>query len=153
VQSDALLKHDVRGFHATKKGYRISSRDPDRPASSAQPPKGGGMNKKKFAISGESIRDLVPSRAGALATDRIMVDGAKIGYMYRELSERPEDSGWRFFSGDESQEYIDDPSHTGVYAVNTIANYDPDIIPYLNAPAPCAFEKMEGKSTYQKVEQ
>lgn len=63
--------------------------------------------------------------------------------MYREQSD-PDfdgDSGWRFFSGKESQEQIDDPAHTDVYDVNTIANYDPGIIPFLNSPVNSAFER------------
>jgi hypothetical protein len=108
---------------------------------------------KKFALAKENIRELVPIKLGGFATDRIMVEGRKIGYMYREIPRRPEDSGWRFFSGDEDQAYIDDLNHTGVYAVNTVANYDPDIIPYLNTPAPCAFEKIEGTNKYRRVAQ
>ena len=59
--------------------------------------------------------------------------------MYREKADRPEDSGWRFFSGEETQEYIDDPNNTMIYDVNTIANYDPAIIPLLDAPTGSAF--------------
>ena len=99
---------------------------------------------KQFAIPKEQVKQLVPPMGGCFITDRVMVDGQKIGYMYREVSRRPEDSGWRFFAGDESQDYIDELSHTGIYAVNTAANYDPDIIPYLDTPAPCAFEKLAG---------
>jgi hypothetical protein len=38
---------------------------------------------------------------------------------------------WRvaLFSGDESQAYTDDPGKWALYDVNTIANYDPTIIP------------------------
>lgn len=108
---------------------------------------------KKFALAKENIRELVPIKLGGFATDRIMVEGRKIGYMYREIPRRPEDSGWRFFSGDEDQAYIDDLNHTGVYSVNTVANYDPDVIPYLNTPAPCAFEKIEGTNKYRRVAQ
>lgn len=108
---------------------------------------------KHFYLSREEIKQLVPpDLGGCFITDRVTVDGRKIGYMYREQANRPEDSGWRFFSGDESQEYIDDLSHTDVYAANTAANYDPDIIPYLGTPAPCAFEKVEGGHKYQRVE-
>ena len=87
-----------------------------------------------------------------LITDRVTVDGLKIGYMYREQPVRAEDSGWCFFSGDEQQDYIDNPAHTGVYAVNTAANYDPDIIPYLETPAPCAFEKISDSHKYRRVD-
>ena len=108
---------------------------------------------KKFFLSQNQIKQLVSDDlGGCFITDRVTVDGLKIGYMYREEASRPEDSGWRFFSGDESQEYIDDLTHTGVYAVNTAANYDPDIIPYLGTLAPCAFEKVEGSHEYEKVD-
>jgi hypothetical protein len=110
------------------------------------------VSPKKFKLSGESIKQLIPSMGGALATDRITVDGKPVGYMYREEVTRAEDSGWCFFSGDESQSYIDDPSHTTIYDVNTIANYDPDIIPYLQTPAPCAFEKIQGSGKYKRVD-
>lgn len=104
---------------------------------------------KRFHIPKEQIKELVPPMGGCFITDRVTVDGLMIGYMYREEPGRPEDSGWRFFSGDERQDYIDDLTHTGVYAVNTAANYDPDIIPYLETQAPSAFEKVEGK--YRRV--
>jgi hypothetical protein len=106
---------------------------------------------KRFYIPKEQVKRLLPPMGGCFITDRVMVDGLKIGYMYREQPNRPEDSGWRFFAGDESPAYIDDLSHTGVYAVNTAANYDAEIIPYLDTPAPCAFEKdFDGK--YRRVD-
>jgi hypothetical protein len=115
-------------------------------------PNGKKVMQKKFALTKEQIRRLIPQMGGAIATDRNVVDGAKVGYMYREAANRPEDSGWRFFAGDEDQAYIDDVSHSGIYEVNTVANYDPDIIPYLNTPAPCAFEKVAGEHGYRAVE-
>jgi hypothetical protein len=99
---------------------------------------------EQFAISKEQIQQVILSMNGCFMTDKVKAEGRKIGYMYREESDFPEDSGWRFFCGDESQAYIEDLSHTGVYAVNTAANCDPDIIPYLDTPAPCFFEKVEG---------
>ena len=38
---------------------------------------------------------------------------------------------------------MDDPNNAGIYKLNTICNDDPDIIPLLNTPAPCAFERDE----------
>ena len=76
-----------------------------------------------------------------IASDRITVDGGKVGYMYREEGDHPDDSGWRFFEGSEDQEYADDPGHFELYDVNTIANYDPEIIPFLDASIGSAFER------------
>jgi hypothetical protein len=123
------------------------------PLVEATEPTTGKHMLKNFKLRADQIKDLVRPMGGALATDRITVDGLPVGYMYREAPDRPEDSGWRFFAGNEDQAYIDDPANTSVYAVNTIANYDPDIIGYLETPAPCAFEKIQGSSKYQRVEQ
>jgi hypothetical protein len=70
---------------------------------------------------------------GCIASDRITVDGALVGAMVREASRRAEDSGWIFSAGDEDQAYYDDASRWSLYHVNTIANYDPEILPYLYA--------------------
>lgn len=101
------------------------------------------MSGKHFRISAEAMKPLAEGRGACFATDHITVDGHKVGYMYREPPDAdvPADSGWRFFSGKESEEYIDDPAHTEIYDVNTIANYDPEIIPLLDAPVNSAFER------------
>ena len=62
------------------------------------------------------------------------------------------DSGWRFLSGRESDDYMDDPDNVGVYDVNTIANYDRDIIPHLDAPVGSAFERDGGTGAFTEVD-
>jgi hypothetical protein len=57
---------------------------------------------KKFYIPGDKILQLIDSEEGCIASDRITVDGCKVGYMYREepyQNGRP-DSGWRFLAGE-----------------------------------------------------
>lgn len=71
--------------------------------------------------------------------------------MYRDYPDNEIDSGWRFMSGTESQKYMDDPSNLEIYDVNTIANYDPAIVPYLAAPVGSAFERTPGTSTFAEV--
>ena len=99
------------------------------------------MTEKQFKISASAIKPLVEGLGACFATDTITVEGRKVGYMYREKPDFPEDSGWRFFSGTESQEYLEDVDHTAVYDVNTIANYDPAIIPLLDSAVGSAFER------------
>jgi hypothetical protein len=38
-----------------------------------------------------------------------------------------------------------------VYDVNTIANYDPEIIPFLDAPVGSAFERENGTGLFAEV--
>lgn len=59
--------------------------------------------------------------------------------MYRTKPRNGQDSGWAFLAGDESQEYMDNPKNHNIYDVNTIANYDPQIIPLLDAPVGSAY--------------
>src|SRR5689334_11622534 len=99
------------------------------------------MPQKTFRLSAEQIRPLAEGFGSCLATDRIVVGGQKVGYCYRESPDTEFDSGWRFFAGDESQEYVENPSNLGLYDVNTIANYDPELIPFLSSPIGSAFER------------
>jgi hypothetical protein len=39
-----------------------------------------------------------------------------------------------FTAGTESSDYMDDPANSAVYDVDTIANYDPEIVPFLRSP-------------------
>jgi hypothetical protein len=89
------------------------------------------------------IRELIESKNGCIATDKITVDGLPVNYMYKEEPYDERDSGWRFFSGTETQEYVDDANNSMIYKVNTIANYDPSIIPYLDLPIGTELEKDE----------
>jgi hypothetical protein len=96
---------------------------------------------KAFRLARSDIRDLARGYGACFASDRIMVDGMKAGFCYREAPDFETDSGWRFFAGDESLEYTDCAGNFGIYDVNTIANYDADIIPLLDAPEGVAFAR------------
>lgn len=92
---------------------------------------------KKLKLKGEDIKPLLEwdGPSGCIATDKITVEGFKIGYMYREKpNPKYPDSCWRFFQGEESDEYIKDVKNSGIYDLNTICNYDPSIIPLLKSP-------------------
>ena len=112
---------------------------------------------RDYHVKAEDVKSLLPDWAGAdgcIATNRITVEGYKIGYCYREKLDGDWysgwDSGWRFTAGDESEAYMDDPNNAGIYKLNTICNDDPDIIPLLNTPAPCAFERDEN-GVFQQI--
>ena len=99
---------------------------------------------KKFKLSASEIRDIARGYGGCIATDMITVDGERVRFMYREEPSNDADSGWRFTSGYESDDYMNDADNHEVYDVNTIANYDPDIVPFLDAPVWAAFERPDG---------
>lgn len=114
-----------------------------------------GLFFKKHA---DEIREVLVDWEGAdgcMATDRITVDGKKVGYMYREEPDADSDfdSGWRFFAGDESEDYTANPDHIKIYKLNTVCNYDKNIIPYLKAPFGTAYiRNKQGKFEKEELE-
>jgi hypothetical protein len=104
---------------------------------------------KRFKLKAGEIHSLALGLGGCIASDKITVEGQRVAYMIREQPSRAEDSGWIFTSGAESQDYMDDPANFEVYDVNTIANYDPDIIPFLRAPPGSSFERPGNEGDFE----
>jgi len=84
---------------------------------------------------------------GCFVSDMITKEGYKVGYMYREIpDDNVPDSGWRFLAGNEDEQYTDNPDNLHIFAINTVCNYDPDIIPYLSAEYGNAFIRISDDS-------
>lgn len=80
---------------------------------------------------------------GCFVTKRALNEG-NMGYMYRdEPAPNHPDSGWRFFVGDESEEYVDNPDNTSVCVLNTVCNLWPDAMAYLHAAVGRRFGRQE----------
>lgn len=114
------------------------------------------MKKRAFAPmpGGGGIRPLAKGRGGCTATDMITVDGLRVGLMCRERPLPPPawDSGWRFYAGGESPEYLADLGNLAFYDVNVVANFDPDVIPLLDAPVGSAFVRDSPSGPFVRVE-
>lgn len=106
---------------------------------------------KTYCLSSAEIRPLAIGRGSCIASDRITVDGKPVGFLYRERPDNAVDSGWRFFCGDETQDYADDANNFAIYDVNTIANYDPDIIAVLDADFGTAYARDDERSAFEAV--
>ena len=106
---------------------------------------------KQFKLSADQIKPLAEGYGGCIATDKITVEGYPVRFMYREAPDNEFDSGWRFMSGFEDDTYMDDPDNLAIYDVNTIANYDPSIVPLLEAPEGSAFEKTSESERFLAV--
>ena len=85
----------------------------------------------------------------ALAPKRLVNNKLKVRFMYREEPDDDSDSGWRFFSGDESDEYINNPKNIGLYDIETISRIDSDIIPLLSNDVGTAFERETGEEPFR----
>lgn len=106
------------------------------------------MNEKDFIKI--EVKGLIewnePNGEGCIVSDKITKEGFKVGYMYREEpSTDVPNSGWRFMAGNEDDEYMNNVDNHHIFAINTICNYDPDIIPYLHSKIGSTYIRVDSK--------
>ncbi|WP_435255449.1 DUF2185 domain-containing protein [Tenacibaculum sp. A30] len=89
---------------------------------------------------------------GILITKKILDDKELPYWMYREKAELDIDSGWRIFSGTESEEYLNNPQNTVPVSYETVIKLDPDIEINLLAPYGTAFERNTKTKKWKIVE-
>lgn len=79
---------------------------------------------------------------GYVMATKMLVEGKrKVRFMYRQNPDNEQDSGWRFFCGDEDDEYVNCPDNVAIYDINTILAIDKSITPYLKSAIGAAFER------------
>ena len=79
---------------------------------------------------------------GYVYASKMLVDNKrKVRFMYHEKGDNVQDSGWRFFCGDEDDEYVNNPDNIGIYDINTILEIDKSITPFLYEPVGTALER------------
>ena len=99
---------------------------------------------KVVKIDQSTLEPLVPGQRTCVATDCIFDDGCTIGYMYREVPEDANDSGWRFFEGAEMPDYLAVAENFARYDLNTMANFDRSILPFLDSAVGTALTRSPG---------
>jgi len=72
-------------------------------------------------------------------TNRILKDGARVAYLYREAPENERDSGWRFTANDESDEYMDDSKNVALVSVGAVLSRDDSFVHLLDSPEGSSF--------------
>lgn len=106
---------------------------------------------KKKQDKSENNFDNFPPIGGLMVSKMVVGQGIKPGFMYREKRTQPEDSGWRIFTGFETEEYTDNPDNTGIYNPSTILKIDPSIEDILLKGVGSVYEKNVGDSEWYKV--
>lgn len=96
---------------------------------------------KQFKIPREDLKVLAPNRGLCMAPDTILVEGMPVALIYRVMPSLMYDSGWRFFTGTESDTYLANFRCNGLYDINTVVNYCPEVLPMLDSPPYSAFRK------------
>lgn len=111
------------------------------------------MGNKDFFTDPDLIKELIKPMGYSIVSNMITKDGLPVGFMYREEPMDEEDSGWRFLSGTESDEYLDDPANSKAISVNAVANHDPAIIPYLRNKPGAAWAREESSDSFSLYEE
>lgn len=106
----------------------------------------------RYKIKPEDVKELIVPRGYCYASDMVTVDGLPVGYMYKETPEDEADTGWRFYSGTETEEYVNDEYHFMMFDLNYIANCDPAIIPYIKNRIGVELERIQGTDKFRKIE-
>ena len=88
----------------------------------------------------------------AIVSARVARDGEPVRFLYREAPDRTDDSGWRVFAGDESEEYSNAVGNAVVLPLRDLLDRDPALKEVLRTPAQCAFERQDPKERFQRVE-
>lgn len=83
-----------------------------------------------------------------MATKMLVDNKRKVRFMYREEPSNAQDSGWRFFCGDEDQEYTDNPDNIAIYDIDTITAIDKTVAPYLKAATGTALEREDENAAF-----
>ncbi|SNR14173.1 DUF2185 domain-containing protein [Tenacibaculum jejuense] len=96
--------------------------------------------------------DDFPSIGGLMVSKMVSEEEKKPLFMYREKRTRPEDSGWRIFSGYESQDYTNTPNNVGIYNPSTILKIDSSIKELLLKGVGSVFERENDKSSWYEVD-
>lgn len=106
---------------------------------------------KKKQDKHEQNFDNFPAIGGLMVSKMVVDEQIMPRFMYREKRTRPEDSGWRIFTGFESEEYNDDPNNIGIYNPSTILKIDPSIKDILLKGIGSVYEKTEDGTEWYKV--
>ena len=92
-----------------------------------------------------------PPIGGLMVSKQVAAEGKKPMFMFREKRTREEDSGWRIFSGYESDDYTNDPSNFGIYHPSLILQIDSSIQNLLLKGIGSVFERKDAQSKWRKV--
>jgi hypothetical protein len=88
----------------------------------------------------------------ALVSVRVLTDGEPVRWLYREAPDDAADSGWRLFAGDESESYLDDPTHARPARLRALLPLDERFAELFASPIGSAFERDEADEPFDLVE-
>ena len=88
----------------------------------------------------------------ALASEKVIGPGVDpVLFAYREAAANEQDSGWRFFHGDEDQAYADDPANIALCPLSSFLGIDPSLRVIINRPPGTAWSRPDPDSPWREA--
>lgn len=87
----------------------------------------------------------------ALVSKMIFEEDKVVRFLYREKPDREEDSGWRIFSGTESDEYNNDANNIQLCNIGWLIDFDPTLLEVFKNNFDIAFERENKASPWKQV--
>jgi hypothetical protein len=74
-----------------------------------------------------------------------------LAYRERETGEGEQDSGWRFFHGDEDLAYASDPENMALCPLSSLLGLDPSLRAIINSPPGTAWERADAADPWRPI--
>jgi hypothetical protein len=87
----------------------------------------------------------------AFVSNMCLEKGSAVRFLYREPPDQKQDSGWRMFSGEEPEGYVDIPSNISLLMVGYLLDKDPTLLEPLKGNVGEAFEREGRDSPWIKI--
>ena len=86
-------------------------------------------------------------------SNKILIDNEIPSWMYREESDKDGDSGWRVFSGNEDDDYLDDPRNFKFITSDQLIAIDDSLKSNLLAPIGSSFERDDKTNKWEYLDE
>lgn len=102
---------------------------------------------KEFFKKTEFNTEFIKNAGACIVSKNILEGKGRLTWILREKGAHPSDTGWRFFSNIDTDEYINNPNNMVVCDFNTVVEIEPAIIGIYNLPVGTDFQlvKIDGK--------
>jgi hypothetical protein len=89
----------------------------------------------------------------AFVSEKVFEENEIVRFMYKEKADSEEDSGWRLFTGHESDEYANDANNIRLVYVGWLLDFDKTLFkPFKTGNNGDAFERNDKNDEWEKVE-
>jgi hypothetical protein len=106
-----------------------------------------GTEKRQALMRRMELRTFKCALVSRMVADEML----PVRFLYRKEPSREEDSGWRMFSAEETEEYTDDAENIAVVRLSTLAERDKRVDALLDEPVGSVFERATGDDDFERV--